>query len=263
MGQNPAPKKSLGQHFLFDPGILGRIVSLSGVEPGDAVLEIGPGPGGLTRALSNAGARIWAVEADHRMVEHLAGLEIPELKVIHGDALKTDFIKLAEEAGGKLKLAANLPYNISGPLTAKLLRERAAFSDMTLMYQREVAERIAAGPGGKERGILSVLAQVFCEVSMGFKVPPGAFRPPPKVHSAVIKFVVPDTALFEIADEEILWKIVHEAFQMRRKQLRNCLKHRTGSEEAIKASGLAGSERPEELSNAAWVSLANAFSRGT
>lgn len=263
MGINPPPIKSLGQHFLFDPNILGRITALAEVGPGDAVLEIGPGPGGLTRALSAAGARIWAVEADRRMVEHLNALEIPGLKVFQGDALKADFGKIAEEAGGKLKLVANLPYNISGPLTAKLLLERAAFTDMTLMYQKEVAERIAAGPGGKERGILSVLTQVFCEVRMGFKVPPGAFRPPPKVHSAVIRLIVPASPLFDLHDEEVLWKIVHEAFRMRRKQLKNCLRHRPGAEEAIGEAGLTGVERPEELSNSAWVALANAFARVT
>src|SRR5512145_444378 len=160
----PMPKKSLGQHFLFDPNILGRIVEAAGVEAGENVLEIGPGPGGLTRALVEAGARVWAVEADARMVEHLGELRLPGLVLRKGDALKTDYLALAHEAGGSLRLVANLPYNISGPLLARLLHQRAAFSSMTLMFQREVAERVAAPPGGRVRGTLSVTAQAFCSV---------------------------------------------------------------------------------------------------
>lgn len=255
----PSPKKSLGQHFLSDPNILSRIVDLAGVEAGDAVLEIGPGPGGLTRALSQRGAEILAVEADGRMVEHLLALEIPGLTVVHGDALKTGYRELSTKAGRKFKLVANLPYNISGPLTALLLKERAAFTSMTLMYQKEVAQRIAASPGGKERGTLSALAQAFCEVKMGFKVPPGAFRPPPKVDSSLLTLKVLDAPIAPLEDEELFWAIIHEAFQKRRKQLKNGLRHRLADDEFFKSIGMSGMERPEELSSLQWITIANAL----
>lgn len=253
----PAPKKQLGQHFLYDPNILNKIVRLAEVGEGCPVLEIGPGPGGLTRALLAHGAKVWAVETDPRMVEHLSANKPPELTLIKADALRTDYLALAAQAGGRLKIVANLPYNISGPLLATLLRQRAAFTDMTLMFQREVAERIAAGPGGKERGVLSVLAQAFCDVKMGFRVSPGAFRPPPKVDSALIRLVVKDDCGLTAEEEETLWASVHEAFQKRRKQLRNCLKQRVADAETFYASvNLTGSERPEELPTAKWIELA-------
>ncbi len=259
MAHHPAPKKSLGQHFLFDRSILAKIVKASGLSEGEAALEIGPGPGGLTKAILEAGGNLWAVEADPRMVEHLRGGEFSGLKVIHADALKTDYLALAAEAGSKMRLIANLPYNISGPLLARLLRQRAAFSSMTLMFQREVAQRIAASEGGRERGGLSVLAQVFCSVKIAMKVPAGAFRPPPKVESAVIRLDVLETAKEPLSDEETLWQLVHEAFLMRRKMLRNCLKERLDEEgEVLAAAGLSGTERPEELSALTWIRLANA-----
>ena len=258
MGRTPSPDKALGQHFLFDPGILGKIADFARVKPGDEVLEIGPGPGGLTRTLIERGARVTALEADARMVAHLLEMDLPGLTIIHGDALKADYLVFAGDRGGRLKLVSNLPYNISGPLTARLLRQRTAFTDMTLMYQKEVADRIAAPPGGRERGILSALSQAFCIVEPGFRVPPGAFRPPPKVHSALVRFTIPEKPLFEVKDEELLWKIVHEAFQKRRKQLRNCLRHRVEDGTGIyEQAGLTGAERPEELSAENWVVLSN------
>jgi 16S rRNA (adenine1518-N6/adenine1519-N6)-dimethyltransferase len=252
------PNKALGQHFLSDPSILSRIVELAGVKPGDLVLEIGPGPGGLTKQLSKYGAKIWAVEADLRMVEHLKASEIPNLRVEKGDALRVDYLEIAKEAGGVFKLVANLPYNISGPLTAKLLHERAAFSSMTLMYQKEVAERILAPEGGKTRGSLSVMAQTFCKLKRGFKVPPGAFKPPPKVDSLLLHMDVLPEPAFALKSESLLWDVVNEAFQKRRKQLRNCLRHRLDEpEEVFRAAGLKGDERPETLSVKEWVALVN------
>lgn len=256
----PAPKKALGQHFLHDPSILNRIAAFAGVGEGDMVLEIGPGPGGLTRALAACGARITAIETDPRMVEHLTENGPRLERLITGDALKVDYEALAAEAGGRFKLVSNLPYNISGPLTARLLRQRGAFTSMTLMYQREVAERLAAGTGTRTRGVLSVFSQAFCEVEPGFKLPPGAFKPPPKVESMVIKLTVRETPLVPLKDEELFWKIVHEAFQKRRKQLRNCLKARVTDPESFFASlALTGSERPEELTSEKWLEIANAL----
>lgn len=258
----PTPKKSLGQHFLKNQLVLDKILALAEVRPGDRVLEIGPGPGALTRALLDAGAAVVALEADPRMVAHLAQEPHPGLTVLHTDALREDFIAMAQRYGGKFKLVANLPYNISGPLTALLLRQRDAFSDMTLMYQREVAERIAALPGGRDRGILSVHAQTFCQVTMGFKIPPGAFYPPPKVDSAVIRLVVRPAPVEPIDDENFYWKLVAGCFQKRRKMLRNSLKaFAADPEPALTPAGLEGTERPEELDSATWIRLANALRR--
>jgi 16S rRNA (adenine1518-N6/adenine1519-N6)-dimethyltransferase len=262
MTGNLRPNKALGQHFLSDPSILSRIVSFAGVRQGDNVLEIGPGPGALTGTLLEVGARVIAIETDRRMVAHLRQL-YPSVTIIEGDALKIDYLALCKEAGGPLKLVANLPYNISGPLTAKLLKERRAFTTMTLMYQREVAERIAASPGGRTRGNLSVMAQAFCSIEMGFTLPPGAFRPPPKVESAVIKFTVLDQPVRPLTDEALLWRIVSTSFQQRRKMLRKTLKRHAENLDAIfAAAGLIGTERPEELSSETWIELVEALGAG-
>lgn len=186
----PPARKALGQHFLHDRSVLERIVAGAGVGPGQRVLEIGPGPGALTRALLAAGARVWAVEVDERMVGHLRAQGLPDLRVLHADALAVDYRELAREAGGRFRLVANLPYNISGPLLARLLSQRDAFDALTVMLQREVAERLVAGPGGRNRGGLSVLAQAFCEVRTVVRVAPGAFRPPPRVESRVVRLDV-------------------------------------------------------------------------
>lgn len=256
----PAPKKSLGQHFLFDRSILRRIVAGAGVEPGDRVLEIGPGPGGLTRELLAAGARVWALEADPRMVEHLAAQEwvTAALSARCADALEADYPALAEEAGGALKVVANLPYNISGPLLARLLAQRRAFSSLTLLLQREVAERLAAPQGSKVRGRLGVLAQAFCGVKTLFRVPAGAFRPPPKVESTVVRLEVRAAPEAPLTDEAALWEAVRDGFGQRRKMLRNALSGAGVPVEAwLARAGLTGRERAEELDGRAWIALAN------
>ncbi len=257
-----APKKSLGQHFLHDPSILKRIVAAAGVEPGERVLEIGPGPGGLTRALAGAGARVWAVEADPRMVAHLQSLDLPGVQVWCGDALEQDFEALAAEAGGAFRLVANLPYNISGPLLARLLRQRRAFASMTVMLQREVAERLAAPPGNRARGSLGVLAQSFCSLRLLFRVAPGSFRPPPKVDSRVLRLDVLPEPVSPVEDEALLWEVVRKGFSQRRKMLRNALAGTVADTGALlAAAGLEGAERPEELTVAQWASLANEVCR--
>lgn len=257
---HPGPKKSLGQHFLFDGSLLRKIVEGAGVEAGERVLEIGPGPGGLTRALLEAGARVLALEADARMVEHLEGLGLEGLDLRRADALETDYLALAREVGGPFRLVANLPYNISGPLLARLFRQRSAFTSMTVMLQREVADRLLAEAGGRERGRLSVLAQTFFSLRRILRVPAGAFRPPPKVESAVLRLDLLAAPVAPIDHEERLWAAVRMAFGHRRKTLRNALKAWGGdAEAAFSAAGLSGGERPEELACAQWVALANAL----
>ncbi len=259
----PSAKKGLGQHFLYDEQILNRIVKESGLVPGEAALEIGPGPGGLTRALVAGGARLWAVETDERMVEHLREDKyLSEVSLTLGDALKTDYLEIAREAGEPLRLVANLPYNISGPLLARLLRQRGAFKSMTLMFQREVADRIAATPGGKTRGRLSVISQAFFTVTKVMRVMPGAFKPPPKVESAVVHLEPLAAPPLAIDDEDTLWKVVAEGFMQRRKMLRNSLKGRIPDVEGFLISiGLHGRERAEELSVIEWIKVANEAAR--
>ena len=256
----PAAKKGYGQHFLSDPRILGRIVAGAGVQPGERVLEIGPGPGALTRTLLGAGALVWAVEADPRMVEHLEAETLPGLRLIAGDALGLDYRALAGEAGGPFRLVANLPYNISGPLLALLLRQREAFVSLTLMLQKEVADRLLAPAGGRTRGRLSVLAQCFCELRPLLRVPPGAFRPPPKVDSAVVRLDPRGAPPAPLRDEETLWRVVRHGFGQRRKMLRNTLRGICPDPLLLlAAAGLTGTERPEALTVEQWISLANAL----
>ncbi|MBI5014544.1 MAG: ribosomal RNA small subunit methyltransferase A [Deltaproteobacteria bacterium] len=260
----PSPKKSLGQHFLFDRRLLARIVEEAGVEAGQAVIEIGPGPGGLTRALLEAGARVWAVEADARMVAHLEGQAwaTPDLHVLACDALEVDYPALAAAAGGEVRLVANLPYNLSGPLLARLLEQRRAFVSLTVMLQREVAERLAAPPGTRVRGRLGVMAQCFCAVRPLFRVPPGAFRPPPKVESAVVRLDVLAAPVAPLEDEGTLWEAVRVGFGQRRKMLRNALAGLGLPVEPLLAlAGLTGTERAEELTAEAWIAVANGAAR--
>ena len=230
--------------------------------PGQRVLEIGPGLGGLTRALLAAGAEVWALEADERMVAHLESQGLTGLRVFAADALEVNFVELARQAGGVFALVANLPYNISGPLLARLLRQRRAFSSMTLMLQREVAERLLAPPGTRARGRLSVMAQCFCRVQGLMRVAPGAFRPAPKVESQVVRLdVLPEPAA-PLADEEALWDAVRTGFGKRRKMIRNALRGVSPELDAsLSAAGLSGQERPEALDVRSWVLLANALAQ--
>lgn len=260
--RTPPPKKSLGQHFLSDPAILARIVEGAGVREGEGVLEIGPGPGGLTRALLGAGARVWAVEADPRMVEHLRSAGLAGVVILAGDALETDYLALAREAGGPFRLVGNLPYGISGPLLARLLRQRKAFVSMTVMLQREVGERLLAPPGGRSRGVLGVMAQTFCRPRAVLRLGPGAFRPPPKVDSVVVRMDVRSEAAPPVEDEDTLWEAVRTAFGQRRKMLRNSLRGLCPEPEALlRNAGIEGTQRPEDLTTEAWIDLANALAR--
>jgi 16S rRNA (adenine1518-N6/adenine1519-N6)-dimethyltransferase len=216
----------------------------------------------LTRALLAAGAEVWALEADARMVAHLEAQGWKGLRVFAADALGVDYLELAREAGGALVLVANLPYNISGPLLARLLKQRRAFASMTLMLQREVAERLVAPPGVRARGRLSVLAQCFCRVQGLMKVAPGAFRPVPKVESQVVRLDVLPEPTASLADEEALWDAVRVGFGKRRKMIRNSLRGFSPELDAsLQAAGLSGRERPEALDVRSWVLLANALGR--
>jgi 16S rRNA (adenine1518-N6/adenine1519-N6)-dimethyltransferase len=255
-----AAKKALGQNFLLDLNLTGKIARTAGALEETTVIEVGPGPGGLTRALLMHGApKVVAIERDERCLAALA--EIAErypgrLEVIAGDALKTDFAALA--AGGKVKIVANLPYNIGTELLVRWLTTRdwpPYWTSMTLMFQREVAERIVAAPGSPSYGRLGVLAGWRAEARIAFDVPPQAFTPPPKVTSSVIH-LVPRAAPLP-ADLKALERVTEAAFGQRRKMLRQSLKS-LGGEALLEKAGIDGTRRAETLSVEEFARLANA-----
>lgn len=215
------PKKSLGQNFLTDPHYLRKIVEAAQVGPADQVLEIGPGKGHLTRELAARAGRLIVIELDDRLVpllrEDFGGTA--NVAIVHGDALQYDYGSLP----GTWKVVANLPYYISTPIIQRLIANREHFLALTLMLQREVAERIAADPGGKEYGYLSVLVQYFAVPRLEFIVPAGAFTPRPKVDSAVLTLVMRDRPEHLVADEDFFLRVIKAAFSQRRKTLRNSL----------------------------------------
>lgn len=239
-------RRSLGQHFLLDANLTSRIVRVSGDLAGRHVIEIGPGPGGLTRALlATDAASVTAVEIDARAVSAIEELAATDarLRVIAGDVLAMDVAALATTPR---QVVANLPYNIASPLLVRLLRQAAAFARLTLMFQQEVAERICAPPGGAAYGRLSVLAQWTCATALALRIPPAAFVPPPKVWSAVVSLIPhaeqPEAALFARME-----RLTAAAFGQRRKMLRGALKP-LGGEALLAAAGIAPERRAETLS---------------
>jgi len=255
--------RALGQNFLLDLNLTSRIARAAGRLDDKTVIEVGPGPGGLTRALLANGARkVVAIERDPRCLGALA--EIAErypgrLEVIPGDALATDMAALAE---GPTVIAANLPYNIATPLLVGWLRTEPwppFYESMTLMFQREVAERIVATPGSKNYGRLGVLAGWRAESKIAFDIDPGAFVPRPKVVSSVVH-IVPDPHPLAV-DPDVLEKVTAAAFGQRRKMLRQSLKTLGADAGALlAAAGIEETRRAEEIDVAGFVALANAFS---
>lgn len=250
------PRKSLGQHFLHDARVVGRIVAAIAPQPGEHFVEIGPGRGALTLPLLAAGVRLDVVELDGALVEALRrDHPDPRLVVHHADALRFDYRQLAGTAG-TLRLAANLPYNISTPLLFHLLDHRALFRDLHVMLQREVVERMTATPGSADYGRLTVALAARCRVQRLFLVRPGAFTPPPQVDSAVAR-IVPDATLgARIVDAAAFDRLLTRAFSQRRKQLANALKGLLGTSD-ITACGLDPAMRPGEVSPEAYVALAS------
>lgn len=250
-----AARKSLGQHFLFDANLTDRIARLAGELAGRGVVEVGPGPGGLTRALLAAGAaRVAAVEIDRRAIAALAELQaaFPErLAVVEADALRCDLTGLA---AAPRQIVANLPYNVATPLLVGWLRQAAAWERLTLMFQLEVAERICAAPGARAYGRLAVLAQWVCDTDLLLRIPPAAFTPPPKVFSAVVGLVPhpeqPDPALFAAME-----RLTAAAFGQRRKMLRGALRP-LGGEALLDHAGIAADRRAETLTVAEFDRLA-------
>ena len=254
------PKKSLGQNFLKDPFYLRKIVDAAAVTQDDQVLEIGPGLGHLTRELAARAGRVVVVELDDRLVPLLRRdlADASNVEIVHADALAFDYGSLA----GTWKVVANLPYYISTPLIERLIASRSKFTTLTLMLQKEVAERIAAGPGGRDYGVLSIMVQLHADPCIAFTVPPGAFTPPPKVDSAVVTLRVRRQSAVTVADEQFLEKVVKAAFSQRRKTLRNSLGtlvDRAAAANAAQAVGISPDRRPETLSLEEFGRLADAL----
>ena len=254
-------KKSLGQHFLLDLNLTRKIARAANVSADDRVLEIGPGPGGLTRALLEAGSKVVAIERDARCIaalEEVSNAYPGKLNVIEADALEID--ERALLGPGVVKICANLPYNISTELLIKWLRanhEHAAplWSVMALMFQKEVADRILAAPGSKTYGRLSVISQAASRPRRAFDLPARAFTPPPKVDSTVVVFEPANTTLPNIAALE---RVTQAAFSQRRKMLRSSLKSLFGpeTEARLEGVGIAPTTRAEDVSVSDFLALA-------
>ncbi len=253
--------KALGQNFLFDEQLLDRIAAIPGDLNGRAVLEIGPGPGGLTRALLRAGARVTAIEMDRRCLPALGELEAAfpgKLRVIEGDAMKLDHDALMVEP---YAVVANLPYNVGTALFTRWLSGEAwppRWTSLTLMFQQEVAQRVVANSGTSAYGRLAVLSQWRSIATLAMKVHRSAFTPPPKVMSAIVH-VVPG-AMPEGVSARVLERVTEAAFGQRRKMLRQSLKGLPGGLDALAALGIDPQRRAETLSVSEFVSLAKALS---
>lgn len=256
-------KKRYGQHFL--QGVWAdKLVDAIQPKPDDRVLEIGPGPGALTLRLAPRVAHLTAVEVDPDMVAALRSRLPPNVTLVEQDFLETDLAALAGD--GALRIAGNLPYNVSSPILFKILdlhRTRGRIVDATFMLQREVAERIESGPGTKDYGVLSIFVQLHADVRRLLTLPPGAFRPQPKVHSAVVRLTFRPPAV-ALADEPAFGGMVRSMFTQRRKTLSNALKPFAESRgrsaaAALEAAGIDPSRRPETLQLTELARLADAF----
>ena len=255
--------KALGQNFLFDEHLLDRIAAVPGDLSGKQVLEVGPGPGGLTRALLRAGARVTAIEMDRRCLPALAelGEAFPgQLRVIEGDALKLDHAELM--GGEPFAVLSNLPYNVGTALFVRWLGGEQwppLWTSLTLMFQQEVAQRIAAEPGGSAYGRLAVLAQWRSTATLAMKVHRSAFTPPPKVMSAIVH--VEPTAMPEGVSARMLERLTEAAFGQRRKMLRQSLKGVPGAVETLEKLGVDPQRRAETVTVAEFVELARSLGR--
>jgi 16S rRNA (adenine1518-N6/adenine1519-N6)-dimethyltransferase len=258
------PKKRFGQNFLRDEGVAERILRAAELGPEDRVLEIGPGLGVLTDRLLQQAGEVRVMEVDRELAELLRGRQAPSLTVLEGDAPRLDWPEFLPHP--PYKLVANLPYNISSQVVFKILDHRRLFSRLVLMFQKEVGDRLAAGPGTKDYGILSVLCGVWFDIRRIAVVPPGAFSPPPKVTSAVLRFDLLPAPRIEVADEEHFRRVVKGAFARRRKTLANSLAavgfDVPAATAALQAAGIDPGRRGETLHLHEFARLAAALPAG-
>jgi len=247
-------RKRFGQHFLSDPGVIDAIIRAVHPTRDDIIVEIGPGQGAITDALARNAGHLHAVELDRDLV---AGLRRqydgnPNVTVHEADALQFDFASL----GDRIRVVGNLPYNISTPLLFHLLKFREQILDMHFMLQKEVVDRMAAGPGSKTYGRLGIMLGCYLNIERLFDVPPDAFDPPPEVTSAVVRLDPLPAGTFDIEDEAGFSTLVSTAFMQRRKTLRNSLKKLVERPD-FEAVGIDAGQRPEQISIADYVRLSN------
>ena len=263
------PKRRFGQNFLVDRNVADRIVAAVNSRPDETIVEIGPGQGALTARLLEKTGRVVAIEFDRELVPFLRAKfsGVANLNLIEADALATDFhaaIQPAETA----RVVANLPYNIATAILQRLIEQRACISEMLLMLQREVVERITAEPGSSERGYLSVLVEAYCEAERLFNVAPQAFRPTPKVWSTLVRLRVRPQIAAEVKDEDLLWQLVSASFAQRRKTILNNLRDappniqelltkRGGASIVLCEAGIPPLRRAETFTLEEWARLVN------
>ncbi|WP_129644967.1 16S rRNA (adenine(1518)-N(6)/adenine(1519)-N(6))-dimethyltransferase RsmA [Peristeroidobacter agariperforans] len=252
------PRKRFGQHFLHDPGVIGRIVAAIAPQPQDRMVEIGPGLGALTLPLLARLNELHAVEIDRDAIRHLHQItqNDPRLHIHSADVLKFTFAHIYE--GERLRVVGNLPYNISTPLLFHLIEQRERILDMHFMLQKEVVDRMAAAPGSEHYGRLTVMLSPWVRVESLFDIGPGAFRPPPKVVSTVVR-LTPHEQPLPIGDPRHFATVVGAAFSQRRKTLRNSLKPFLDADD-ITAAGIDPGLRAEVLSPAEFVALSSRLS---
>jgi 16S rRNA (adenine1518-N6/adenine1519-N6)-dimethyltransferase len=248
------PRKRFGQHFLTDPGAISAIVDAIAPADGDKMVEIGPGPGAITRPLAKRVSSLDIVELDRDLAGQLRSLfaDVEHVTVHEADALSFDFTALGED----LRVVGNLPYNISTPLLFHLLEQRHVIKDMHFMLQKEVVDRMAARPGSKAYGRLTIMLGCYCDIEALFEVGPEAFEPPPAVTSAVVRLRPIPEAEAPVVDKGVLSTLVAAAFSQRRKTLRNALST-LATEEDLDALGIDSGLRPENLAIDDWIALAN------
>lgn len=238
-------KRYLGQNFLYDPSILKRIIQVAQLSREDVVVEIGPGPGRLTRMLAERVRKVIAIELDKMLFEELKTelADYKNMEFIHGDALKYPYESLPE-----FKVVANIPYYITTPIIFRLLKARKNLRSMTFTVQKEVAERIAAAPGGRDYGVLSLMVQYYAEPRLKFIISKRSFRPMPRVDSAVLHIKILERPSVSVKDEEIFFKVIKTSFSQRRKMLSNSLKSlREDIRDRLIQAGIDPERRPETL----------------
>ncbi len=252
------PKKHLSQNFLYDPAILRRIIQVAGVGPEDTVVEIGPGTGSLTRMLAERAGRVVAVELDHDLYARLKirCSDLENLELVRGNALEYPY----ELLGTPFKAVANIPYHITTAIIFRLLEHRRMLKSMTLTVQKEVAERVAAKPGSKTYGVLSVMVQYHGRARMKFVIPKGAFRPVPRVDSACLHLEIASEPTVKVRDPGLFASVVRAAFGQRRKTLRNSLGALAPeAEEALALANIDTRLRAEMLSIGEFARIADSL----
>jgi 16S rRNA (adenine1518-N6/adenine1519-N6)-dimethyltransferase len=265
------PKRRFGQNFLVDGNVADRIIAAVDPRADKTIVEIGPGRGALTSRLIKKAGRVIAIEFDRGLVPklHAQFRDAANFKLIEGDALTIDFCKAIQPAQ-TARVVANLPYNIGTAILQRLIEQRSCISDMTLMLQREVVDRIMAQPGSSERGYLSVFVEAYCETEKLFDVPPQSFRPVPKVWSAVIHLRMRPRIAADVKDENLLWQVVSAGFAHPRKTILNnlreapesiqeLLKKRGGASIVLCDAAIPPLRRAETLALEEWALLVNAL----